>query len=259
MPKKEASARLKINHLLEEAGWRLVDTQDQKANVQVESHIKLDVVGDDFENQPNGFIDYLLLDDDKKPIAVLEAKRESIGPLSAKEQARNYANSVHARYIILSNGNVHYLWDTKEGNPEPISKFPTLQSLTESAEVTKDPSAIALEQVDHDYIAKTQIPNYKDNASYQAGGDERARFIRTNHLVFLRNYQVDAIHAIQKSAEQGKKRYLLEMATGTGKTMTCAAIVKLFLRTGNAKRALFLVDRIELEMQAMANFEYWAN
>jgi type I restriction enzyme, R subunit len=47
-----------------------------------------------------------------------------------------------------------------------------------------------------------------------------------------------------------------EMATGTGKTMTCAAIVKLFLRTGNAKRVLFLVDRIELEKQAQAAFDF---
>jgi type I restriction enzyme, R subunit len=45
------------------------------------------------------------------------------------------------------------------------------------------------------------------------------------------------------------------MATGTGKTLTSAAVIKLFLRTGNAKRILFLVDRIELEEQAQKNFE----
>lgn len=256
MPKKEATARLKINKMLDESGWRLLDTPTARANVQVENHIKLDRLGDDFEHTANGFIDYLLLDENQKPIAVLEAKRESIGPLSAKEQARNYANSVHARYIILSNGNTHYLWDTKEGNPAPIAKFPTLESLKESAEIIQDPATLAQENVDEGYIAQTQFPEYKTNASFTAGEEERAKFVRSNHLVFLRNYQVDAIHAIQNAAEQGKKRYLLEMATGTGKTMTCAAIVKLFLRTGNAKRVLFLVDRIELEKQAQAAFEY---
>ena len=66
----------------------------------------------------------------------------------------------------------------------------------------------------------------------------------------IRNYQIRAIQAVQKSAKNGNKRFLLEMATGTGKTLTCAALIKLFLKTGNAKRVLFLVDRIELENQA---------
>ena len=148
MSRKEASARLKINKLLEGSGWRLFDEAGERANVQVENHVHLNSLGDDFEHAPNGFIDYLLLDNNQKPIAVLEAKRESIGPLSAKEQARNYANSIHARYIILSNGNTHYLWDTKEGNPEPIVRFPTLESLTESAEIIQDPASLALESID---------------------------------------------------------------------------------------------------------------
>ncbi len=50
--------------------------------------------------------------------------------------------------------------------------------------------------------------------------------------------------------KQGKNRFLLEMATGTGKTLVAAALIRLFLRTGNAKRVLFLVDRLELEEQA---------
>lgn len=256
MSKKEAAARLKINKFLEDAGWRLFDEAGERANVQVENHIHLNSMGDDFENAPNGFIDYLLVDEHQKPIAVLEAKRESIGPLSAKEQARDYANSVHARYVILSNGNTHYLWDIKEGNPERIVRFPTLQSLTESSEIIQDPATLAQEIVDEAYIALSQMPDYRSNASFTVGGDERAKFIRSNHLVFLRKYQVEAIRAIQSAASQGKKRYLLEMATGTGKTMTCAAIVKLFLRTGNAKRVLFLVDRIELEKQAQSAFDF---
>ncbi len=53
---------------------------------------------------------------------------------------------------------------------------------------------------------------------------------------------------------EGKDRFLFEMATGTGKTLTAAAVIKLFLRTGNARRALFLVDRLELEDQAKKAF-----
>ncbi|MDB5177674.1 MAG: restriction endonuclease subunit, partial [Candidatus Saccharibacteria bacterium] len=101
MAKKEAAARLKINKLLEESGWRLLDNISGKANVEVETRltpnkkVNTTEVGEDFENADGGFIDYLLLDDNRIPIAVLEAKRESIPPLSAKEQARKYANGMH--------------------------------------------------------------------------------------------------------------------------------------------------------------------
>jgi len=70
----------------------------------------------------------------------------------------------------------------------------------------------------------------------------------------LRDYQLRAINALKKAAKVGKTRFLFEMATGTGKTLVSAAIIKLFLRTGNARRVLFLVDRLELEDQAYQNF-----
>lgn len=261
MAKKEASARLKINKLLEESGWRLFNDENGRANVDVETRlnpedkINLHHAGDDFENVKGGFIDYLLLDDNQKPVAVLEAKRENIPPLSAKEQAREYANRIHVRYVILSNGNVHFLWDMLEGNPEPISKFPTLESLQHAAEHKLDPTALSNEVVDETYIAHSQMPNFDQTPDWKAEGDQRKAFVEKNKLKIMRHYQVDAIKAIQKAAGQGKTRYLLEMATGTGKTLTCAAIIKLFLKTGNARRVLFLVDRIELEEQAQKAFQ----
>jgi type I restriction enzyme R subunit len=261
MAKKEASARLKINKLLEESGWTLIDEDSKRANVDVETRLRpgekvnINEAGEDFENVKSGFIDYLLLDDNQKPIAVLEAKRESIPPLSAKEQARNYANGMHVRYVILSNGNVHFLWDMYEGSPEPIVKLPTLKSLTDRQDFKPNPKTLIEEIVDETYIASSQLPGFDQNASYRAGGDQQDDFIRNNKLKIMRHYQVDAVHAIQKAAGEGKKRYLLEMATGTGKTLTCAAIIKLFLKTGNARRVLFLVDRIELETQAQTAFQ----
>ena len=79
----------------------------------------------------------------------------------------------------------------------------------------------------------------------------RLDFTYKNNLRFLRYYQSDAVKSIQTAVKNGKDRFLFEMATGTGKTMTAAAVIKLFLRSGNAHRALFLVDRIELEDQAL--------
>ena len=106
---KEAQARIKINKLLEESGWRFEDNKNEKANIQLEPGVKFKELGDDFENEANGFIDFLLLDKDGRALVVVEAKRESIDPLSAKEQARNYARNIGARFIILTNGNIHYL------------------------------------------------------------------------------------------------------------------------------------------------------
>lgn len=82
MAQKEAKARLKINQLLLAAGWKLLDDDKGPATVDVENKVDL---GDNFENTKNGFVDYLLLDNNQQPLAVLEAKREDIPPLSAKE------------------------------------------------------------------------------------------------------------------------------------------------------------------------------
>src|SRR5450756_2422610 len=71
----------------------------------------------------------------------------------------------------------------------------------------------------------------------------------------MRLYQQRAAQAIQTEVKNGKTRFLFEMATGTGKTLTAAAVIKLFLRTGNARRVLFLVDRLELEDQANKAFK----
>jgi type I restriction enzyme, R subunit len=86
---KEAQARIKINKLLESAGWRFFDDTHGKANIALEPKVKLthaqvDAMGNDFETSSNGFIDFLLLDTQGSPLLVLEAKAEHINPLSAK-------------------------------------------------------------------------------------------------------------------------------------------------------------------------------
>ena len=105
---KEAKARIKINKLLEEAGWRFFDDEKGPANIQLEPNVKItkrdiDAFGEDFESVKNGFIDFLLLDKKGVPLVVLEAKKEEKDPLDGKEQARRYAQSQNARFIILSN------------------------------------------------------------------------------------------------------------------------------------------------------------
>ena len=256
---KEAQARIKINRLLEEAGWLFFDTLNGKANIALEPSIKitkarLDELGDDFDKTKTGFIDFLLLDKQGFPFIVLEAKAEDKNPLFGKEQARQYARSQHCRFIILSNGNSHYLWDLERGNPQVIYRFPSPDLAVGYASFTPNREALAKETVADDYIVLTKKPDYKNDPSWL---DEASRpeFIKANKLRFLRCYQVKAIGAIQRAVKEEQDRFLFEMATGTGKTLVSAAVIKLFRRTGNARRILFLVDRLELEQQAWRNFE----
>ena len=258
MSVKEATARIKINKLLEEAGWRFFADGKLLANIQLEPKVTiktqdLDALGENFEKVSKGFIDFLLLNEKGFPFIVLEAKAEDKSPLVGKEQARKYARSQNCRFVILSNGNLHYFWDLERGNPYVITSFPTPQSVTNYQKSIPDSTRLIKEVVADDYVVLTQRPSYATEAAWKSEA-ERSGFIETNGLRFLRPYQLKAIYALQSAVKVGKDRFLFEMATGTGKTLTSAAVIKLFLRTCNANRVLFLVDRLELEDQAKKAF-----
>jgi len=261
MAQKEAKARIKINKLLEDAGWRFFDNGSGKANITLETNTKiteksLNELGEDFEKTKNGYTDYLLNDSKGFPLVVLEAKSEDKNPLTGKEQARKYAKSLNVRFVILSNGNLHYFWDLESGNPYIITAIPTLESIGHRKEYKPSPELLIKEEIGEDYIAFTQKPDYKKDPLW-IDEAKRERFAKDNDLKFLRKYQLKAIKALQDNVKEGKDRFLFEMATGAGKTLLSAGIIKLFLKTGNAKRVLFLVDRLELENQAWKNFVKW--
>ena len=106
--------------------------------------------------------------------------------------------------------------------------------------------------VDENYIAVSQDADW-----LRYSEAERTTVAVNKKIRTLRDYQVDAVRALQQSAIKGQNRFLFEMATGTGKTLLSAAIAKLYLRTENATRILFLVDRLELERQAWQNFRHY--
>jgi type I restriction enzyme R subunit len=258
---KEAKARIKINDLLQKSGWRFFDDESGKANIVLELNTKLkkadvDAFGNDFEKTTNGFLDFLLLDEKGFPYVVLEAKSEDKNPLDGKEQSRRYAQSQNVRFVILSNGNLHYFWDLEHGNPNIITKFPTPDSLQHFEQFKPNPGLLINEKVDEDYIVLSQKADYKSDPRW-IDKSQHQNLINAEALKFLRPYQLGAIKSLQEATAKGNDRYLFEMATGTGKTLVSAAIIKLFLKTGNAKRILFLVDRLELEDQAHKNFKKW--
>jgi type I restriction enzyme R subunit len=254
----EAKARIKINKLLEEAGWRFEENENGKANIKLEAGVKFADLGESFENATTsdgrrGSIDFLLLDKDGRPLVVVEAKKEDVNPLIAKDQARNYARNTGARFVILSNGNIHYFWDTKNGNPELITKLPTQDSISQYESYQPNPKELSEFHIDENIIIESQFPGYDRDPMF-VNTNTRSDFFKKYSLNQLRPYQLQAIKALQESANNGSQRFLFEMATGTGKTLTSAAVIKLFLKSGNARRVLFLVDRIELEDQAQKAF-----
>ena len=187
---KEAKARIKINKLLEEAGWRFLDDANGKANILLEANTKLiqadiDAFGENFEKVKKGFIDFLLLDDKGFPCAVLEAKAEEKDPLDAKEQARVYAQSQKVRFIILSNGNLHYFWDLEKGNPSVITVFPKPESIEHLTGVKINLLDLSKEVVTADYIALSQNSAYKNDPRWQ-DPTQKTAFIEENNLKFLR-------------------------------------------------------------------------
>jgi type I restriction enzyme R subunit len=238
----EAYARQKIDEQLRASGWRLVDTADNRRNVRLE------------HTTDNGREDYLLMDSKNFPLCVIEAKKPSINPLSAKDQARRYAVASNIRFVILSNGEISYLWDMKNGNPQIITTMPTQESLEQKAEFIREIKAITAEKIIPEYIALTKNPNLLAEPNY-INSKTRNAYCRDNGYRILRDYQIDAIEAVQNSVIAGNDRFLIEMATGLGKTLIAGAIIQMFLRTGNACRVLFLVDRLELEKQAWQAFK----
>jgi len=97
------------------------------------------------------------------------------------------------------------------------------------------------------------MPNFASDPDFK-DLNKVVNFFKKNNLKQMRPYQVQALKSIQEAAKNGSQRFLFEMATGTGKTLISAAVIKMFLMSGNARRVLFLVDRLELEEQAYKAF-----
>ncbi|MDH4100209.1 MAG: DEAD/DEAH box helicase family protein [Nitrospirota bacterium] len=215
----EADARIIIDKLLEAAYWRITN----KAQVSTE------------EAAADGRADYLLKDSRTRPLAVLEAKRFAVDPYTAKEQAKAYALSLGAPFIILSNGQEHYFWDYNDGDARAIMGFPSQADLERRANIKLHrkgdvKQCLALQPLPHRFAFK---------------GEE----------VEARSYQLECLQKADDALIGGRRRMLFEMATGTGKTLTIAMLMKRWFQAALVSRVLFLVDRIELAKQAKETFD----
>ena len=210
----EADARIIVDRLLREAGWDIED----KNQVTTEESIK------------DGRADYLLLDNRSRPLAVVETKRFSKDPYTAKEQAEIYAKELFAPFIFLSNGTDTYFWDYDKSDARLVDSFFSRFDLERIATLRKYQKP----------LSTIPIPD---------------KFFFRGSEITVRPYQKEALQTIDKAIEENKRRLLIEMATGTGKTLVAAMMIKRLFQAGLVERVLFLVDRIELANQAKETFD----
>jgi type I restriction enzyme, R subunit len=182
----------------------------------------------------HGPADYALFHREQ-PVAIVEAKKLAVGPQNVLQQALRYAsgiqhspfnfNNYHVPFIYSTNGELIYFQDLRQPNSRSrqVSRFHTPDGLRE--------------MLDRD-----------DEAAYL--------WLRThpiNHPL-LRPYQCSAIDSVEQAIAAGKRRLLVAMATGTGKTLAAIALLYRLMKSGLARRVLFLVDRRALAAQAVTAF-----
>jgi len=162
--------------------------------------------------------DYVLCDRHGRSLAVIEAKRFSVSPGDAAAQARSYAQLLGVPFVFLSNGAEIQFWEwEREAYPHHVKTFfkqDDLERRFASRQLRRDPLAVPIDR----------------------------------HIV-ERDYQLDCIDTLCREIDQGRRKLLVEMATGTGKTRTAAALIKRLFEANVVTRVLFLVDRIPLAKQ----------
>ncbi len=172
------------------------------------------------ERLPDGsFADYVLADHLGRPLAIVEAKRASIDPIAAQDQGIHYAKQLGVPFVFLSNGEeIRFLDRETDAHARRVATF------------------FSQDDLERRRAARTYRRRLSD--------------IPIDRKIVDRDYQIECIEALSAEVSRGKRRLLVEMATGTGKTRTAAAFIGRLFEAGIVTRVLFLVDRIALARQA---------
>lgn len=230
MSKTEVQTRIDfIDGQLLQAGWNVKD----KTQVVEEFDISLSRPEGSFKShtpfEGHQFCDYVLLGKDAKPLAVVEAKKTSKDAAIGREQAKQYCYNIQKQtggelpFCFYTNGHDIYFWDLENYPPRKVVGYPTRDDLERFLYIRRHRKVLADELI--------------------------------NTAIAGRDYQIRAIRAVLEGIAEKKRQFLLVMATGTGKTRTCIALVDTLMRAAHAERILFLVDRIALREQALDAFK----
>lgn len=216
-----------IDSRLKQAGWNVTDKTQviEEFDIIVDNNLVKEAPTPYAGHQ---FSDYVLLGKDGKPLAVVEAKKTAVDAAIGREQAKQYCYHIQKETGILpfcfyTNGHDIYFWDLENYPPKKVFGFPTKDDLGRFQYLSKARKSLVSELI--------------------------------NTKIAGRDYQIAAIRAVMEAIERKRRKFLLIMATGTGKTRTCIAFVEALMRGGWAERVLFLVDRIALRDQALDAFK----
>jgi type I restriction enzyme R subunit len=208
---------------------RHIDPQLRAADWKLDDHTQVlrEVPVDGYDAEPwNGITDYCLYDASGDVVAVVEAKRTSRHAREADAQLLHYVTEIakkqaFAPFGFMANGHDIWFWEVGQVNPRPIAGF------------------------------------------FTPGDLERLKFLRENRLpleatainnaIVDRPYQHEAIRRVAEAFATNRRRALLVMATGTGKTRTIMALIDVFRRANQAQNVLFLADRDALVDQTLTD------
>lgn len=217
----EATTRKRlIDVALAEVGWDV----SKKDDVIIEEEV---------EHQPTksgiGYIDYVLWDDNGKPLAVIEAKKTSVSEENGRKQAELYAHGLEKKYgqrpvIFYTNGFNIWIWDDAQGYP-PRKLF--------------------------GFYSKSSLQNL---VNFQRHYKAELNTVAPSKDIAGRIYQVETIKRVCETFTGKRRKALIVQATGTGKTRVAISLTELLVRAKWAKRVLFLCDRKELVKQAKNAF-----
>lgn len=182
-----------------------------------------------------GKADYVLYGDNGVPLAVIEAKKLNIDPMTGRNQAKEYADALEKKYgvrpvIFFTNGLDYYIWDDLNYPERQVSSIYSKKDL--------------------------------EKLIFRRGNRKPLKNISTDIKDEITNrvYQKEAVIRVTEALEKGYRKMLLVMATGSGKTRTAASIVDILTRYNWVKNILFLADRTALVKQAKNSFkEYLPN
>jgi len=228
--KSEKLTRKEIIDLrLKKAGWLVSDRthviEEWELNLGLHEGVNEPLT----PYQGKQFCDYVLLGKDGKPLAVVEAKKTSVDAAIGREQAKQYCYNIQSTqggelpFCFYTNGHDIFFWDLDNYPPKKVHGFPSREDLER-----------------YSYIRKARKPLAGELINTKIAG---------------RDFQIRAIRSVMEAVEKRKRKFLLVMATGTGKTRTCIALVDALMRAGWAERTLFLVDRIALRDQTLEAFK----
>lgn len=207
-----------IDPQLKKAGWNLSD--------RTQVGFEIPVAGYD-ASPSEGITDYCLYRSNGDVLAVVEAKRTSRDARVGQQQVLDYVTAIEKKqsfrpFAFMANGEDIFFWESDNTAPRRVAGFFSRENL------------------------ETLLFLKQNKLSLNS--------ITINQKIVDRSYQVEAIRRISEAIELKKKRKaLLVMATGTGKTRTIMGLIDVFLRAHAAKHVLFLADRDALVDQALTD------